>query len=127
MTARVTAPCRGAADPYAGPVTARRRPAPVVAVALVVAGVVLAVVALVLTARGGRAPGPTASVIPVSQATVDPDAYAEQVRQAADVVAAWLASPGHRANILDPALTRMTVACVHDGDQMLCSQLFAGP
>ncbi len=44
----------------------------------------------------------------------------------AAVVAAWMAWSGHRANILDPALDTMTVACVHDGEDMLCSQLFTG-
>ncbi len=46
---------------------------------------------------------------------------------AAEVVEAWLESPGHRANILDPTLTELGVACVEDGDQMLCSQVFLGP
>lgn len=49
------------------------------------------------------------------------DAPADQV------VEAWLESPGHRANILDPALTELGVACVEDGTQMLCSQVFLGP
>jgi uncharacterized protein YkwD len=44
-----------------------------------------------------------------------------------DVLAAWMASPGHRANILDTDYTAMAVACVHDGDEMLCSQVFTGP
>jgi len=44
-----------------------------------------------------------------------------------DVVEAWLGSPGHRANIVDPALTEIGVGCVHDGDKLLCSQIFLGP
>ncbi len=46
---------------------------------------------------------------------------------AADVVTAWLGSPGHRANLLDPALTELGVACVPDGVALLCSQVFLGP
>ena len=42
------------------------------------------------------------------------------------VVDAWLASPGHRANILDPEYTAMGVACVPDVDATLCSQVFLG-
>nr|WP_255491605.1 CAP domain-containing protein [Actinotalea sp. JY-7876] len=44
-----------------------------------------------------------------------------------DVVDAWMESPGHRANILDPELTHLGVGCVEDGDEMLCSQIFLGP
>lgn len=44
----------------------------------------------------------------------------------AGVVAAWMASAGHRANLLDPAFTGMVVECVHDGAQIVCSQLFVG-
>ncbi len=46
------------------------------------------------------------------------------------VVEAWEGSPGHRANLLDPTLTRVGVGCVLDGtgdaEQMLCSQVFLG-
>lgn len=42
------------------------------------------------------------------------------------VVEAWLGSPGHRANILDPQFTAIGVACVPDGDATLCSQVFLG-
>lgn len=45
----------------------------------------------------------------------------------AEVVDAWLGSPGHRANILDPALTQIGIACVPDGSALLCSQVFLGP
>jgi uncharacterized protein YkwD len=60
-------------------------------------------------------------------ATTDAENLSRAAAGPADVVAAWMASAGHRANILDPTLTAMTVACVHDGEQMLCSQLFTGP
>ncbi|WP_413452517.1 CAP domain-containing protein [Georgenia phoenicis] len=44
-----------------------------------------------------------------------------------DVVDAWLGSPGHRANIVDPDLTEVGVGCVPDGEKFLCSQVFLGP
>lgn len=44
-----------------------------------------------------------------------------------DVVEAWLGSPGHRANIVDPDLTEVGIGCVPDGEKMLCSQVFLGP
>jgi len=45
----------------------------------------------------------------------------------AEVVEAWLGSPGHRANIVDPALTELGIGCVPDGAKLLCSQVFLGP
>jgi len=45
----------------------------------------------------------------------------------ADVVDAWLGSPGHRANIVDPALTQIGIGCIPDGEKLLCSQVFLGP
>lgn len=54
----------------------------------------------------------------LSRATTPADAVA--------VVDAWLASPGHRSNILDPQYTATGVACVPDGDAVLCSQVFLG-
>lgn len=48
------------------------------------------------------------------------------VLPARDVVDAWLESPGHRANILDAEYTETGVACVPDGDAVLCSQVFLG-
>lgn len=42
------------------------------------------------------------------------------------VVADWMSVAGHRAHILDAALTGTAVVCTHDGIQMLCSQLFVG-
>jgi len=46
---------------------------------------------------------------------------------AQDVVAAWMGSPGHRKNILDPTLTQLGVGCVLDGTAVLCSEVFVGP
>jgi uncharacterized protein YkwD len=45
----------------------------------------------------------------------------------AAVIDAWMQSPGHRSNLLDPTLTEISVGCVHDGESMLCSQVFLGP
>src|SRR5450756_1134291 len=53
----------------------------------------------------------------LSRATVPPE----------DVVAAWMGSAGHRANILDPAFTQLGVARVADGEAALCAQVFLGP
>ena len=43
------------------------------------------------------------------------------------VVDPWLASPGHRANLLDPTLSHVGVACMLDADCMLCLQVLLGP
>jgi len=40
------------------------------------------------------------------------------------VVSAWMDSPGHRNNIIDPAQRAMGIGCVPSGDKLLCSQLF---
>lgn len=45
----------------------------------------------------------------------------------ATVVGAWMHSPGHRSNLLDPDLTEIGVGCLPDGSRMLCSQVFLGP
>jgi uncharacterized protein YkwD len=45
----------------------------------------------------------------------------------AAVIDAWMHSPGHRSNLLDPALNQIGVGCVLDGRSMLCSQVFLGP
>lgn len=45
----------------------------------------------------------------------------------ATVVGAWMRSPGHRSNLLDPDLTEIGVGCLRDGPRMLCSELFLGP
>lgn len=44
-----------------------------------------------------------------------------------EVLSAWMGSPGHRSNLLDPALTELGVGCVPDGAEMLCSQVYLGP
>jgi uncharacterized protein YkwD len=49
----------------------------------------------------------------------------------ADVVDAWMGSPGHRSNILSPGFTQTGIACSEDaapaGGGVLCSQVFLGP
>ena len=45
----------------------------------------------------------------------------------ADVVDAWMGSPGHRANLLSESVSRLGVGCVPDGSTLLCSQVFLGP
>lgn len=49
----------------------------------------------------------------------------------ADVVDAWMGSPGHRSNILAPGFTQTGVACsdaaAPAGGGLLCSQVFLGP
>jgi len=42
------------------------------------------------------------------------------------VVDAWMGSPGHRNNIVDPALREIGIGCVESDKGMLCSQLFLG-
>ena len=42
------------------------------------------------------------------------------------VVEAWLGSPGHRSNILDTQYTASGVACVPDGEALVCSHVFLG-
>jgi uncharacterized protein YkwD len=76
-----------------------------------------------------------APLTPVQEAC-DPPAglTAENLSRAsaapADVVQAWLESPGHRNNLLSAEVTEIGVGCVADGDdgheQMLCSQIFLG-
>jgi uncharacterized protein YkwD len=72
-----------------------------------------------------------ASLTPVIQACAPATTAAENLVRAAatphDVVDAWLDSPGHRANLLDPALEQIGIGCLLDGDEMLCSQVFLGP
>lgn len=72
-----------------------------------------------------------ASLVPVMETCGPSGSAAENLsRAAADpqaVVDAWLTSPGHRANLLDPTLTEVGVACLLDADRMLCSQVFLGP
>ncbi|MBO9553122.1 MAG: hypothetical protein J7523_00850 [Cellulomonas sp.] len=42
------------------------------------------------------------------------------------VVTLWLGSPGHRANLLAPDLDRLGVGCAHDGDDLVCAEVFLG-
>lgn len=71
---------------------------------------------------------PLAGVIDTcSPATTAAENLSRASAPAQDVVDAWMESPGHRANIVDPALTELGVACVDDGDAMLCSAVFLGP
>lgn len=64
----------------------------------------------------------------VAAACAPGELVAENLSRAAadpqDVVDAWLGSPGHRGNLLDPGLGRMGVGCVTDDGQLLCSQVF---
>jgi len=64
----------------------------------------------------GCASGTTAAEN-LSRAAANPEA----------VIDAWMQSPSHRSNLLDPALTKIGVGCVLDGKSMLCSQMFLGP
>ena len=45
-------------------------------------------------------------------------------RTPSEVVQAWMNSPGHRANILDPSFTRVGVGYVREGNYW--TQMFAG-
>lgn len=72
-----------------------------------------------------------APLAPVIEECAPGASAAENLARAAaspqDVVEAWLDSPGHRANLLDPDLDEVGIACLLDGDEMLCSQVFLGP
>ncbi|HEY0215027.1 MAG TPA: CAP domain-containing protein [Cellulomonas sp.] len=69
---------------------------------------------------------------PLDQVLADcavPEAAENLSRAAAspqDVMQAWLASPGHRNNLLDPTLDEVGIGCVADDGQVLCSQVFLG-
>lgn len=56
----------------------------------------------------------------LSRTAADPDA----------VVDAWMGSHGHRANLLDPTLTEVGIACVPDPSDgagaLVCAQVFLG-
>ncbi|MBD8063401.1 CAP domain-containing protein [Oceanitalea stevensii] len=60
-------------------------------------------------------------------ATTAAENLVNSTAQPIDVVKAWLGSPGHRANIIDPDLTEIGIGCVPDGVKLLCSQVFLGP
>ncbi|WP_315095709.1 CAP domain-containing protein [uncultured Cellulomonas sp.] len=72
-----------------------------------------------------------ASLTPVIEACAPASSAAENLSRAGatahDVVEAWLGSPGHRANLLDPELEQLGIGCLLDDEQMLCSQVFLGP
>lgn len=72
-----------------------------------------------------------APLAPVISACAPSTTAAENLSRAAAqplaVVEAWLGSPGHRANVLDGTLEELGVACLRDGDQVLCSAVFLGP
>lgn len=70
---------------------------------------------------------PLAGVIETCGVTTAAENLSRASAPASDVVDAWMESPGHRANILDPTLTEIGIACVEDGDAMLCSAVFLGP
>ncbi|WP_315095738.1 CAP domain-containing protein, partial [uncultured Cellulomonas sp.] len=44
----------------------------------------------------------------------------------AAVVAGWMGSPGHRANILNPDYTQIGVGCTTGPKGALCAQVFVG-
>lgn len=71
-----------------------------------------------------------ASMTPVIDACPPSTTAAENLARAAatphDVVRAWLDSPGHRANLLDPDLDLVGIGCLLDEGEMLCSQVFLG-
>ena len=71
-----------------------------------------------------------ASLNPVIEACPPSTSAAENLARAAapaqDVVNAWLGSPGHRSNLLDPSVQQLGIGCLVDEQQMLCSQVFLG-
>jgi len=60
-------------------------------------------------------------------ATIAAENLSKAAASPAAVINAWMHSPGHRSNLLDPTLTQIGVGCVLDGTLMLCSQVFLGP
>lgn len=44
-----------------------------------------------------------------------------------EVLAAWMASPGHRNNIVGAQWTELGVACVPHDRELLCAQIFLAP
>jgi len=60
-------------------------------------------------------------------ATIAAENLSKAAASPAAVINAWMHSPGHRSNLLDPTLTQIGVGCVLDGTSMLCSQVFLGP
>ncbi|WP_434056295.1 CAP domain-containing protein [Georgenia wangjunii] len=72
-----------------------------------------------------------APLAPVIEACAPRTTAAENLANSAaapaEVVDAWMGSPGHRANIVDPALAEIGIGCVKHGSEILCSQVFLGP
>src|SRR5665811_1633304 len=60
-------------------------------------------------------------------ATIAAENLSKAAASPAAVINAWMHSPGHRSNLLDPTLTQIGVGCVLDSKSMLCSQVFLGP
>jgi uncharacterized protein YkwD len=60
-------------------------------------------------------------------ATIAAENLSKAAASPAAVMNAWMHSPGHKSNLLDPTLTQIGVGCVQDGASMLCSQVFLGP
>lgn len=44
----------------------------------------------------------------------------------AEVMDAWMRSPGHRSNLLDTDYVAVGIGCVPDGADVVCSQVFLG-
>jgi uncharacterized protein YkwD len=80
-----------------------------------------------LTGSTGLTHAPLGGVIArCAPATMAAENLSRAASSPATVVAAWMRSPGHRSNLLDPALTDLGVGCVPDHGKMLCSQVFTG-
>jgi uncharacterized protein YkwD len=60
-------------------------------------------------------------------ATIAAENLSKAAASPAAVIDAWMHSPGHKSNLLDPTLTQIGVGCVLAGASMLCSQVFLGP
>lgn len=67
---------------------------------------------------------PLNGVIEACDATKAAENLVNSVASPAEVVEAWMASPGHRNNIVDPELSEIGIGCVGEGEKMLCSQVF---
>lgn len=81
--------------------------------------------ALALVGTAQLTHAPLAGVIAGCQpATTAAENLSKAAAGPATVIDAWMHSAGHRANLLDPELTKIGVGCVHDAAAMLCSQVF---
>lgn len=89
--------------------------------------------AAALVAQGGALEH--APLAPVTEACAPASMSGENLSRAAaapaDVVDAWMASPGHRSNIVAAGFTETAVVCLPAGGarpaEVLCSQVFLGP